>query len=54
MLAHILTDLHEALKKLHEWDALLAEFKPMLEAWKRTNGGTIGLLRARKAGRNGA
>jgi hypothetical protein len=41
LLEHILTDLHEALKKLRDiglvqarHDALLAEFRPLLDQWR--------------------
>ena len=50
MLDHILTDLHEVLRRLSEFEL---EARPLLDAYRRTNGGTIGLLRARKEMRNG-
>lgn len=49
-LDHILTDLHEVLRRLAEFER---EARPLLNAYKRTNGGTIGLLKARKGMRNG-
>lgn len=50
LLAHILADVHEILRRLSEFEA---EARPLLDAYKRTNGGTIGLLKARKAARGG-
>lgn len=45
LLDHILTDVHEILRRLAEFER---EARPLLDAYKRTNGGTIGLLKARK------
>lgn len=35
--------------RLGEFSNLLAEFRPLLDAWRSTNGGTVGLWKARKA-----
>lgn len=48
MLDHILTDVHEVLRRLEEFER---EARPLLDLYKRTNGGTIGLLRAGRGGR---
>lgn len=50
MLNHILADVHEVLLRLDRFER---EARPLLDAYKRTNGGTIGLLKARKGMRNG-
>ena len=48
LLEHVIADLHDLQTIVHGWDDLLKEFGPMLEAWRRTNGGTMGLARARR------
>jgi hypothetical protein len=53
MLEHLLADVHDLLRLVTKHDGLLEEFRPMIEAWRRTGGGTMGLVRARKAMRNG-
>lgn len=53
------TEIHECLRILRRLEGLgelvdeLDTLRPLLAAWKRTNGGTVGVLRARKALRNG-
>jgi hypothetical protein len=37
--------------RVAELHALLEEFRPLLEAFRGTNGGTVGLMRARNAAR---
>jgi hypothetical protein len=48
---HILLDLHEVLRRLNEFER---EARPLLNAYRKTNGGTIGLAKARRALRNGS
>lgn len=47
---HIIADQHEILRRLHAFDELLTEFRPLIERARATGGGTFGLLRGR-AGR---
>jgi hypothetical protein len=53
LLEHLTADVHVLLGLVTSHDELLKEFGPMIEAWRRTNGGTMGLVRARKAARGG-
>jgi hypothetical protein len=53
LLAHLYEDVHEVLRRLAEWDEMITELRPLLDAWRRTNGGTMGLVKARKAARRG-
>lgn len=57
---HILDDLHVALSalaacraELGEFRLLLDEFRPLINAWRQTGGGVIGLGKLRKAARGG-
>lgn len=65
--AHEQTDLHEITRllvaaeqreeimaaQLSAVAALVEEFRPLIEAYRQTAGGTVGVFRARKAMRNG-
>lgn len=51
LLAHIYEDVHEILRRLDRFER---EARPLLDAYKRTNGGTIGLFKARKELRGGS
>lgn len=65
--AHEQADLHEIIRLLEAAEereqimaqqlatvaALVEEFRPMIEAYRQTAGGTVGVFRARKAMRNG-
>jgi hypothetical protein len=45
--------LMEAVAKLREMSSLLDEFRPLLDAYRSTNGGTVGLLRGMRRGPRG-
>lgn len=48
---HVIADIHALLAELAGFRALLDEYRPLLEAWRGTNGGTVGLVRARREAR---
>lgn len=57
------SEIHECLRILRRLEPLLGPLdelvkelpalRPLLDAWKRTNGGTVGMLGMRRAMRNG-
>jgi hypothetical protein len=46
-------EVHESLRILRNIQDLMTELGPLVEAWRRTGGGSVGMLRARKAFRDG-
>lgn len=52
-LSDLHAEVHESLRILRELRDLLQEFRPLIDAYRQTGGGSIGLVRARRALRNG-
>lgn len=50
---HLLADLHECLKRLAALDSIRIELQPLLDLYRSTNGGTVGVARALKEARRG-
>lgn len=52
-IADLHAETHESLRILREIHALLTEFRPLIDAWRASGNGSLGLARLRKAARGG-